>query len=212
VIRLLIADDHPIVLEGLKRIVADCDDIELVAAATTGEEVARICRTTRIDVLVLDISMPGPGFLSTMKHVLGSSPDTKILLLSVHPEEQYAVRGLRAGASGYLTKDRSPDELANAIRRIHSGKQYITETVAEELTLAIREPGSKPPHEQLTDREFEVLRMLGAGHSVSQIAAILSLSPKTVSTYRARIMTKLRLKSGAELIRYAVTHDLAQLP
>lgn len=208
-IRLLIADDHPIVREGLKRIIADTGDIELAAEATSGDDLPCLCRAYQIDVLVLDIAMPGPGFLKTMEQVRSVSPNTHILVLSVHPEDQYAVRALRAGAAGYLTKDHSPAELANAIRRIHAGGKYITETVAERLADAIREKKEGPPHELLTDREFEVLRMLGGGMSVTQIASVLSISPKTVSTYRARILEKLRLKTGAELIRYAMSHDLA---
>jgi RNA polymerase sigma factor (sigma-70 family) len=207
-VRLMIADDHPIVRQGLCRIVSDNPDMVVVEEATNGDEVLERLSAAEVDVLLLDISMPGPPFLELLRQVRESWPRLGVLVLSAHPEDQYALRALKAGASGYLTKERSPDQLADAIRRIYQGGRYITDTVAERLAQALDETRLGPRHEELSDREFHVLRLIGAGLSVKEIAAKLSVSPKTVSTYRARLLKKLKLGTTADLIRYALEHSL----
>lgn len=207
-IPVLIADDHTIVREGLKRILAECSDIELIGEATDASELLDHPATPRASVLLLDVSMPGPGFLETMRQLRGMHPNIKILVLSVHPEDHYAVRALRFGAVGYLTKDRSPEELTAAIRRVHAGGQYVTHSLAERLAHELEPDAERPDHEMLSDREYQVFCMLGRALSVKEIAAKLELSPKTVSTYRTRILQKMELSNNAELIRYAVQYDL----
>jgi len=208
VIRLLIADDHPIVREGLKRIIADCPDMKLVGEATDGDEAVEKCGSVNVDVILLDVSMPGPGFLETMRRLRKEHPGVRVLVLSVHPEDQYAVRALRLGASGYLTKDHSPTELAGAIRRAFRGGKYVTESLAERLAFELEVDRETLPHSVLSDREYQVLCNLGAGTSVKETAAELGLSPKTVSTYRTRVLAKMKLKTNAELIRYVIKHGL----
>lgn len=207
-IRLLIADDHPIVREGLRRIVAEHPDMHLVNEAVDGQEVMVKLESADVDVLLLDVNMPGPGFLNTLRRVTSEMPDVRVLVLSVHPEDQFGVRSLRAGAAGYLTKERTPEELVEAIRQVHSGGRYITPALAESLAFHLGTNVDAPPHELLSDREFEVLGLLGSGKSVTEIAAHLTLSPKTVSTYKARILEKLKLKNPAALIRYTLEHGL----
>ena len=207
-IRLLIADDHPIVREGLKRIIAECPDMALVGEAVDGDQALEQCAAATVDVLLLDVSMPGPGFLETMRRLRKEHPDVRVLVLSVHSEDQYAVRALRLGASGYLTKDHSADELAGAIRRAYRGGKYVTDSLAERLAFELETDRDMLPHALLSDREYQVLCKLGSGTSVKETAAELGLSPKTVSTYRTRVLTKMNLKSNAELIRYVLRHGL----
>lgn len=207
-IRLLIADDHPIVREGLRRIVAEHSDMRLVDEAVDGQDVMAKLKAADVDVLLLDVNMPGPGFLNTLRRVTSERPDIRVLVLSVHPEDQFGVRSLRAGAAGYLTKERTPEELVEAIRRVHRGGKYITPALAESMAFHLGTNVEAPPHELLSDREFEVLGMLGSGRSVTEIAAHLTLSPKTVSTYKTRVLEKLKLKNGAALIRYTLEHGL----
>lgn len=207
-IRLLIADDHPIVREGLKRIVAEYPDMRLVSEAADGNEVIAKIEAAEVDVLLLDVNMPGPGFLNTLRRVTSEWPNIRVLVLSVHPEDQFGVRSLRAGAVGYLTKEHTPDELVGAIRQVHMGGKYITPALAESMAFHIGTNVEAPPHELLSDREFEVLGLLGSGKSVTEIAAHLTLSPKTVSTYKSRILEKLLLKNDAALIRYTLEHGL----
>ena len=209
VIRLLIADDHPIVREGLKRIVAECPDMQVVAEASTGEEVLSIAESNGIDVILLDISMPAPGFLEVMRTLRTNRSEQQILVLSIYSEDQYAVRALRAGAGGYLTKENSPQELAKAIRQVYRGGKYVTPSLAEKLAFELESDSHRQPHETLSDREYQVLCRLGSGNTVKDIAASLALSPKTVSTYRARILNKMSLKTTADLIRYAVEQGIA---
>jgi DNA-binding NarL/FixJ family response regulator len=206
VIGILIADDHPIVREGLKRILEECPDMRVVAEAVDSSEVVEKSRQPGVDVLLLDVSMPGPGFLETLQRIRAREPSPRVLVLSVHPEDQFAVRALRAGAAGYLTKDQSPEELAEAIRRVQHGGRYVSRALAEPSEL---EPDTqRPPHESPSDREDQVFERLAAGQSVKEIASELALSPKTVSTYRTRILQKMKLGSNAELIRYAVRAGL----
>lgn len=207
-IRLLIADDHPIVREGLRRILAEHPDMRLVDEAVDGNEVIAKIDAADVDVLLLDVNMPGPGFLDTLRRVTSERPDIRVLVLSVHPEDQFGVRSLRAGAAGYLTKERTPEELVEAIRRVHRGGKYITPALAESMAFHLGTNVEAPPHELLSDREFEVLGLLGSGKSVTEIAAHLTLSPKTVSTYKTRVLEKLRLKNGAALVRYTLEHGL----
>ncbi len=207
-IRLLIADDHPVVRQGLRRIVDDCPDMTVIGELQDGDQVLAILQTSDADVLLLDISMPGLGFLELMKRIRRAWPRLKVLVLSVHPEDQYAVRALRAGAVGYLTKSHSPEELAEAIRHIYRGGRYVTPTLAEKLAFELHPEADRAAHESLSDREYQVLCLVGAGRSLKEIAAELAVSPKTVSTYRARILKKTQLGSTAGLIRYAVEHKL----
>ena len=208
-IRLLIADDHPVVREGLKRLITECPDMRVVGEAADGDAVLEQSKTAGADVLLLDISMPGPGLLDIMRQLRMERPDLRVLVLSMHPEDDYAVRALRAGAAGYLTKNRSPEELAAAIRRVYRGEKYVSAALAERLAWEL-EPAAagERPHAVLSDREYRVLCKLGTGRSSKQIAAEVALSPKTISTYRKRILHKLKLKTNAELIRYVIEHGL----
>jgi DNA-binding NarL/FixJ family response regulator len=208
VIRLVIADDHPIVREGLHRIVAEHPDMTVVGEAADGDQLQELLREATADVLLLDISMPGLPFLELMQRLRTTYPHVRILVVSAHPEDQYALRSFRAGAAGYLTKNHTPSELAEAIRRVHQGTRYVTSTLAEALAFELDPEYDRPPHDRLSEREYQVLVSLGAGKSLKEIAAETSLSPKTVSTYRARILSKLDLTTTAELIRYAIEHGL----
>jgi DNA-binding NarL/FixJ family response regulator len=208
VIRLLVADDHPIVREGLRRIVADHPGLQVVAEVAHGDEVAATVARTVVDVVLLDISMPGPGFLNVLERLRTEHPRVPVLVLSVHPEDQYAVRALRAGAAGYLTKDHSPEQLVEAIRKVHRGGRFVSPTLAERLASDIATGRAAAPHESLSDREYEVLCLLGSGRTVKEIAGELNLSPKTVSTYRGRLLEKMRSCNNADLVRYAAQHGL----
>lgn len=208
-IRLLIADDHAIVREGLRRLLGECPDMEVREEASSGDEILAKLDALDVDVALIDLSMPGPGFFELMRHLHDRRPGVAILVLSMQPEDMYAVRALRAGAAGYVTKDRSPSELATAIRRVAAGGRYISADLAESLALGHGLDPNRQGHDQLSNREFQVLCRIGAGDSVKEIAARLDLSPKTVSTYRTRILEKLELDTTAELIRYAVEHKLA---
>lgn len=209
-IRLLIADDHPIVREGLKRIVLECDDMELVCEADDGNKVLAQCEKNNIDVMLLDISMPGPGFLDVLQRIKLKYPGIRVLVLSIHPEDHYAVRALKAGASGYLTKSHTPDELARAIRHVYMGRKYISASLGEQLATQLDARNDKKLHESLSNREYQILCMIGTGIDTSDIAGKLNLSPKTVSTYQSRIMDKMNLHSKGELIRYAIEHGLTE--
>lgn len=206
-IRLLIADDHPIVRQGLRQIAADQPGIAVVGEAASADEALARLGEVPADVMLLDVSMPGPGFIEVLQQVRRDHPTVKVLVLSVHPEDQWAVRALRAGAAGYLTKDHSPEQLIEAVRRVYRGGKYVTAALAEKLATGL-EAGSVSPHEGLSDREFEVLRGLGAGLSVKDVAARLKLSPKTVSTYRTRILEKMRLQTNADLVRYVRENNI----
>jgi DNA-binding NarL/FixJ family response regulator len=206
-IRVLIADDHPLIREGLKHVVASSHDIQVVSEAETATATLEACARGGVDVVLLDITMPGPGFIEVIQRLRTTAPSIRILMLSVHPEEHFARRAIQAGAHGYLTKDHSTEELASAIRRVFSGKKYITASLAEELALDLMgEPRDR--HEGLTNREYEVFLELGAGETVDQISRKLKLSPKSVRTYRSRIVEKLGLASTSKLIVYAVRRGL----
>jgi DNA-binding NarL/FixJ family response regulator len=207
-IRIFIADDHPIVRQGLRRIVEA--DAGLVISGEAGDAAALLqaLETAATDLVLLDVSMPGGPFLDTLKALRERHPTIRVLVLSVHPEDQWAVRALRAGASGYLTKDHSPDQLLEAIRRVYRGGKYVSPTLAEQLASQLDNGGQRAPHELLSDREFEVMRRLGSGLTVSQIASELALSAKTVSTYRTRILEKMAVETNADLVRYAARYGL----
>ena len=207
-IRVLIADDHAIVREGLKQILSEIPDMMVVDEAFDGEEALRKTQTDTWDVLVLDLAMPGRSGLDILEQLKGTHPWRPVLVLSMHAEEMYAVRVLKAGASGYLIKESTPYELVKAIRKVLSGGKYVSASLAETLALRLDETGDRPLHEALSDREFQVLCMMASGKTVTEVAGELSLSVKTVSTYRARMLEKLNLRNSAEAIRYAVDHRL----
>jgi len=210
VIRLVIADDHAIVREGLKRIVADASDVQVVGEAADGNQVLQVVRAQEFDVLVQDLSMPGRSGMELIKLVKAEKPKVRILVLSMHEELQYAVRAIKSGASGYLTKESAPGQLVQAIRKIAAGGAFVSAEVAEQLALGAM-PGAveQAPHHVLTDREFEVFRQLVAGGTVTEIATRLNVSVKTVSTHKANLLQKLGLQNQSELVRYAMRHGLA---
>jgi DNA-binding NarL/FixJ family response regulator len=207
-IRIFIADDHPIVRQGLRRIVEADAGLAISGEASDAAALFAALAAAPTDLVLLDVSMPGAPFLETLRELRTRHPTIRVLVLSVHPEDQWAVRALRAGASGYLTKDHSPDQLLGAVRRVYRGGKYVSPTLAEHLAGQVDGDGQGAPHELLSDREFEVMRRLGSGLTVSQIAGELALSPKTVSTYRARILEKMSVASNADLVRYAARHGL----
>ena len=209
-IRVLLADDHNIVRAGVREILSDTTDIEVAGEAVNGHEVMALVREREFDVAVLDMSMPGRSGIDLIRQVKAERPRLKVLVLSAHSEEQYAVRALKAGASGYLTKESVADALVAAIRRVAGGGAYVSPETAERLALGMNQDVAAAPHTLLSDREFEVFRMIAQGRSVTEIAAALALSVKTVSTHKARIMQKMNLANPAELIRYALDHNLLE--
>jgi DNA-binding NarL/FixJ family response regulator len=206
-IRVLVADDHAVVRRGLLQILEEAPDMVAAGEASTGREVLRALRQVGYDVLVLDISMPEGGGLEVLRQLQSLRPDLPVLILSVYAERQYATRTLRGGAAGYLTKDSAPDELVAAIRQVARGEKYISQSLAATLAEQLGN-GERAPHEALSDRELQVLRLLASGKRITDIAEDLSLSVKTISTYRSRILTKLNLESTADLIRYALERGL----
>ena len=207
-IRVLIADDHAIVRKGLRLIAKEqASEIE-VDEAENGQEVMEKIHQSRYDVLVLDISMPGRNGLDILREVRHALPSLPVLILSMHPEEQYAIRMLKSGASGYLTKDCAPDQLVPAIQKIARGGKYVSDILAEQLLFNLTGEANRPPHELLSDREYSVLVLIGQGKTPTEIAEQLILSVKTVSTYRTRVLEKLNLQSTAELIRYVIENNL----
>lgn len=211
-INVLLADDHAMVRTGLKEILADTGDIAVTGEATNGQEVLSSIRGKDFDVLVLDMSMPGRSGIDLIKQVKGEKPKLRILVLSMHSEKQYAVRALKAGASGYLTKESAAEQLVAAIRRIAGGGAYVSPETAERLALEHSSTAEAAPHTLLSDREYQVFEMIVAGKSVSEIAAQLVLSVKTVSTHKTRIMQKMNAANQADLIRYALRHKLIDEP
>ena len=207
-VRILLADDHTVVREGVKRILQDVPDLEVVGEATNGQEVLASAEQHTWDVILLDISLSGKNGLETLKQLRRKQTDLPVLMFSIHPEEQYAVRALKAGASGYLTKGCEPNELIEALRKVAHGGKYISATLAERLVDEVSMDSSKLPHELLSDREYQVLCMLASGKSATDIANILSLSVKTISTHRARILRKMQMRTNAELIHYALQQGL----
>ena len=205
---ILLADDHVVVRRGLRDILASAFHGAQFIEAGTGDEVLSAIRNSHCDLLVLDVNMPGRTGVDVLREVKVLCPRIPVLILSVQPEDQYAVRCLRAGASGYLNKDSAEVELVRAVRKVMSGGRYISVQVSEKLACELQYPAMKDPHELLSDREFEIIRMIATGKSLTEIAETLHLSVKTVSTYRSRSLLKMQMKSNAELIRYALEHKL----
>ena len=209
-IKTLIADDHAVVRRGLKQILEETTDIVAGDEAVDSREVLEKVRAKKWDVLLLDITMPGRSGLDILKEIKQLSPKLPVLVLSMHAEEQFASRVLKAGASGYLPKESAPEELVKAIRKVHSGCKYISSSQAEKLVYLLDRGSEKPAHETLSDREYEVLRLIASGKTVTQIAQQLKLSVKTISTYRARILEKMKMQSSAELTHYAIKNRLVE--
>jgi two-component system, NarL family, invasion response regulator UvrY len=207
-IKILIADDHPIVRAGFKQVISDMPDMLVADEAANGQEVLNHIRKKDYDLVLLDISMPGRSGLEVLKDLKGEKPKLPVLILSIYPEEQYAIRALRAGASGYMTKASAPNELISAIRKISEGGKYISASLAEKLAYYLDGDASKPPHETLSDREYQVLLMIASGKTVTEIADELCLSVKTISTYRTHILDKMKMKNNAEITLYAVQNKL----
>lgn len=205
---VLIADDHAVVRRGLKEILADSLVDARFSEAANGDEVLSHLANSSVGVLVLDINMPGRSGLDVLRDVKRAYPRLPVIVLSVQPEDQYAMRCLRAGASAYINKDSAPEELAQAARKVLDGGRYVSPELAEKLIAKLDEPIDRPLHELLSDREHEVMRMIAAGVGLTEIADRLHVSSKTVSSYRARIMDKMQMKSNAELTRYALAHNL----
>ena len=203
-IRILIADDHKLVRKGLSQILLDTPNIEFVDEAGNGKETIDKISKNEYDLVLLDIALPGRSGIDVLKQLKCIKPNLPVLILSMYPEEQYAVRSLRAGASGYLTKESAPEELIDAINRISKGRKYISSTLAERLAFEIEVNSDKALHETLSDREYQVLCMIASGRTVGEIADILSLSVKTISTHRSRILRKMGMKNNSQIIRYAI--------
>jgi two-component system invasion response regulator UvrY len=211
--RVLIADDHAVVRRGLEQILADAHPDVVCGEATNAEDAIRLADEGDWDVVILDISMPGRSGLDALKEIKKLKPGLPVLVLSIHPEDQYATRVLRAGASGYMTKETAPEELLNALNKVIAGGKYVSAALAEKLAVDLEtEAGAIPPHKRLSDREYEVLLLIASGHTITEIAEMLTLSVKTISTYRARILEKTGLKSNAALVQYAMTHGLVDWP
>lgn len=207
-IKILVADDHTVVREGIKQILAGQEDMVVEDEAASGQEVLHKTSQKSFDLILLDISMPGRSGLEILEELKALHPKLPVLILSMHPEEQYAVRTLRAGASGYLTKASAPQELISAIQKVSRGGKYVTVSLAEKLAFELDAGSEKPRHEKLSNREYQVMLMLASGHSVREVAEELCLSAKTISTYRTRIMEKMDMKKNAELTLYAVKNNL----
>ena len=210
-LKILIADDHAIVREGLKQILAEYPDMEVAGEASTGRQVLEMVRKGEWDLVLLDITMPETNGLDTLKELKKEKPDLPVLMLSMHPEEQYAIRSLKAGVSGYLTKESAPKELINAIQKVARGGKYISASLSEKLAAYLQTDIEKPLHEILSDREYQVVLMIGAGKTVSQIADELCLSVKTISTNRTRALKKTGMKNNSEITHYVIKHGLLPL-
>jgi len=208
VIRILVADDHTIVREGIKRILADDPEMELVAEAGDGFEAARMARQFAPDVVVLDISMPGRSGIDALADIRSGSPGSRVLILSMHPEDQYAIRCLRDGADGYLTKESAPELLIDAIHKVHRGGKFVSTALAERLVLNLNVAPDQARHDCLSDRELQVLILIGSGKTATEIADALCVSVKTVSTYRTRLLEKMGMENNAQLMKYAIEQGL----
>ena len=209
-INILIADDHAVVRKGLRQILTETPDLRVAGEAVDGEDVLEKVEKNSYDVIVLDISMPGMSGLDALKRLNTEHPDLPVLVLSIYSEDQYALRVLKAGASGYLTKESAPGELVSAIRKVAKGGKYVSAYLAEKLAFGLTAPANVNPHENLSDREMQVLCMIASGKTISEIGKEISLSVKTVSTYRRRILTKMKLKNNAELTHYAIRNNLIE--
>ena len=208
-IKTFIADDHVIVRRGLRQICAETPEIAIAGEASTGQEALREVLSKDYDVILLDITMPDLNGLDVLKELKRQRPEVRVLMLSMHPEEQFAIRALKAGALGYLTKDSAPAELVGAIKKVAEGGRYVSNSLGEKLASQLADDSDKEPHETLADREYQIMQMIARGLSIQQIAEELFLSTSTIYTYRTRILRKLQIKSNAELIRYATDNRLA---
>ena len=206
--KILIADDHPVFRQGLRQILNETSDIIVVDEVCDGLEVLNRVRESCCDVVLLDISLPGMNGIDILKQIKREQPELPVLMLTMHPEDQYAIRALKAGASGYLTKESTPDELVTAIRKVAAGGKYISFALAEKLAFELGRMDEKAPHETLSDREYQIMLLIASGKTVTEIAKTLSLSIKTVSTYRSRILEKMKMKSSAELTYYSIKNQL----
>jgi len=209
-IRVLIADDHAIVRQGLRQILSDTPDLTVAGEAENGVQAVQMVRNGEWDVVLMGVSMPDRNGIDALKLIKKEFPRLPVLILSMYPEEQYAIRALKAGASGYLTKQSAPELLVTAIRQVASGKKYVSPSLAEELANAIGEDSERLPHEKLSDREYQTLCMIASGKTPAEIAEALNLSVKTVSVYRARLLEKMNLRNNAELTHYGLKHGLAE--
>ncbi|MFA6467849.1 MAG: response regulator transcription factor [Bacteroidota bacterium] len=209
-IRLIIADDHQLIREGLRKVLRDERDMKIVADVSNTQELLELLRKEVADVLILDVNMPGRSGIDVLADLKKEFSSLKILMLSMHPEDALAIRALKSGAQGYITKNSSPDEMINAIRKVGGGRRYISEALADKLADNFQSNSQQELHHSLSDREFEVFQLLGSGVTVSEIAVRLSLSVPTVSTYRARILEKMKMDTTAELIHYAVKNNLVE--
>lgn len=210
VLRILIADDHAIVREGLKQILADTGDITVAGEAATGLEAIKMARNGNFDIMLLDISMPDRSGIDVLKQVRQELPKMAVLMLSMHREDQYAIRSLKAGAAGYLNKQSAPNELVNAIRQVAQGQKYISTALAQQLANQVGDDHQLPLHETLSDREYQTLTMIASGKTVSEIALELLLSVKTISMYRSRLLQKMKLRHNADLTHYAIRNNLVE--
>ncbi len=208
-IKVIIADDHPLFRRGLKHALEETSDIEVISEASNGDSLLSMIKSDNLDIVLLDISMPGKSGLDLLKQLKNEYSKLPILILSVYPEEQYAVRFIKAGASGYLTKESAAEKLAEAIRKIAAGGKYASTDIIEKLAFDFSD-SEKPLHETLSDREYQVFGMIAIGKSLTEIGVDLSLSVKTISTHRTRILEKMKMKKNAELIHYAITRDLLE--
>lgn len=207
-IKILIADDHAIIRRGLCHIVASEPDMDVCGEAENAEQTVEALRNQPCDVVVLDINLPGRSGLDVLKQIRQEHPRIPVLVLSVHSEEQYGVRVLKSGAAGYLTKESAPEQLVQAIRKVYRGGKYVSEKLAETLVVELGHEGGQAPHAGLSDREYEVMLMIASGKTVGEIADVLSLSVKTISTYRARVLSKMNMKNNAELTYYVIQNGL----
>ena len=205
---ILIADDHPVVRQGLRQMLASESDLNVVGEARNGHEVVEISKRVEWDVAVLDYNMPGRTGLELVKELKQRHPGRPVLILSMYPEERYALRALKAGAAGYITKESASGELVNAIRKVAKGGRYVSAALGERLAQELAGDSERPVHERLSDREYQIMWMIASGKTVGEVAEQLFLSPNTVSTYRARILRKMNMKSNAELMHYAIAHHL----
>ncbi|WP_118184325.1 response regulator transcription factor [Paraburkholderia phosphatilytica] len=207
-IKVLIADDHTLVREGLRHILRTASGFDVVGEASDGITTIALVRTTPADVLVLDLSMPGRNGVELIRQIKDEKPELRILVLTMHAEQQYAVRAFKAGASGYLTKESASDELVGAVSKVAAGGVYVSLTMAERFAQSLNEPADTLPHQRLSDREFDVFRRIAAGETITEIAHELCVSTKTVSTYKTRILEKMQMPHEAALVRYAMRHKL----
>lgn len=207
-IKVFVADDHTLIREGIKNLIENEPDLKLVGEASNPYEIVEKCQHANPDIILLDLSMPGKSGLDVLKDIKNVSPDIKVLIMTMMPEEQFAKRTLKAGASGYITKDSSPEDILAAIRKVASGRKYVSTTLAEKLAESLDANSDKLPYDLLSDREFQIFKMIASGKKQTDIANDLSLSTSTVNTYRKRIFDKFNFKSSADLIHFAIQNKL----